>query len=75
MPLPAFARRQKGAERKAAAEPFGERHDVGRDAGMFIGEELAGAAHARLHLVKDQQQAVFVTKFAHGLKHGRAARP
>ena len=60
MPLPASSRLRKGAERKAAADALCDRHDVGRDAGMFIGEELAGAAERRLHLVENQQQAVRV---------------
>ena len=56
--------REAGAERKAAAEPLGQRHDVGRDAGPLVGEQLAGAAHAGLHLVEDQQQAVLVAELA-----------
>ena len=38
----------------AAAERLGQRHDVGRDAEMLIGEPLAGAAAAGLHFVEDQ---------------------
>ena len=55
---------QAGAEREAAADALGERHDVGRDARPLIGEELAGAADAGLHLVEDQQQAVLVAERA-----------
>ena len=36
----------------------------GVDAGALIGEQLAGAAHAGLDLVEDQQQAVLVAKRA-----------
>ena len=36
----------------------------GVDAGTLIGEQLAGAAHAGLHLVEDQQQAVLVAERA-----------
>ena len=41
-----FCRRKAGAERKAAADALGDRHDVGRDARPFMGKELAGAADA-----------------------------
>ena len=41
----------------AAAQRLGQRHDVGRDAEVLIGEPLAGAAAAGLHFVEDQQQA------------------
>ena len=59
-----LGRRQAGADRETAAERLGQRHDVGRDAGALVGEQVAGAAHAGLHLVEDQQQAVLVAKFA-----------
>ena len=36
---------------------LGQRHDVGRDAEMLIGEPLAGAAAAGLHFVEHQQNA------------------
>src|SRR3546814_14790873 len=39
-----------GAERKSAADPLGDRHDVGRDAILLMREEGAGAAVAALHL-------------------------
>jgi hypothetical protein len=35
---------------------LGERHHVGRDAEMLVGEPLAGPAAAGLHLVEHQQQ-------------------
>ena len=56
--------RQAGAQREAAADALGDRHDVGRDAGPFMGEELAGAADAALHLVEDQQDAMLVAELA-----------
>ena len=40
----------------AAAQALGQRHDIGRHAGMLIGEPFAGAAAAALHFVEDQQQ-------------------
>ena len=52
--------REAGADRKAAAQRLGDRHDVGRDPGPFIGEQPAGPPHAALHLVEDQQQAELV---------------
>ena len=64
MPLAASLGGETGADRKAAAERLGDRHDVGRHAGMLIGEQLAGAAHAALHFVEDQQQAVLVAELA-----------
>ena len=62
--LARFRRRQAGADRKAAAERLGQRHDVGRDAGVLIGEHVAGAADAGLYFVENQQQAVVVAQLA-----------
>ena len=64
MPLRGLGGGEAGAERKSAAERLGERHDVGGDAGALVGEQLAGAADAGLHLVEDQQQAVLVAELA-----------
>ena len=50
------------ADRKAAAERLGQCHNVGRDAGAFIGEQVAGAPDAGLHLVEHQEQAVLVAE-------------
>src|ERR1700730_4133155 len=58
------ARRQKGAERKSAADALGDRHDVGRDAKEFVSEELAGAADSGLHLVEYQKETMLVAKLA-----------
>ena len=63
--------RKHGADRKTAAQRLGERHDVGRDAGTLIGEQLAGPPHAALHLVEDQQKAVLVAKLAQRLEKRR----
>ncbi len=54
--------RQACAHREAAADALGDRHDVGRRAGMLIGEQFAGAADAGLDLVVDQQQAARVAQ-------------
>ncbi len=56
-----------GAEREPAADALGDRHDIGCDARPFMGKKLAGAAHAGLDLVEDQQQAVFVADLAQRL--------
>jgi len=41
-------------ERETVAERFRHRHHIGADTGPFMGEELARAAHAALHLVEHQ---------------------
>ena len=66
------------ADRETTAERLGERHDVRLDAGTLIGEQLAGAAHAALHLVEDQQHAVLVAQRAQAFqklvrRHAHAA--
>ena len=55
-----FFRRKQRRQRHAAADPFSKRHDVGRDCSVLVMEQLAGAAHAGLDLVEDQQQAIRV---------------
>ena len=59
-----FAGGQTGAYRKAAAKRFCQRHHIRRDAEALVGKQLAGAAHASLHLVENQEQAVGVTQLA-----------
>ena len=54
--------------RRCRRTGLGQRHHVGRDAEVLIGEPLAGAAAAGLHFVEDQQQLVLVGQSA-------AARP
>ena len=58
------------ADRKAAAQRFRQRHDVGRNAEPLVGKQIAGAAHARLHLVENQQQALVVAQLAQRPKEG-----
>ncbi len=58
--LAIFLLGQDRAEREAAADAFGRGHDVGRDAGPFMREQLAGAAHAGLHLIHAEDDVVFV---------------
>ena len=62
--LPGLFRREKCADRKAAAKRLRKRHDVGLNADSLVGEQLAGAAHAGLHLVEDEQQAFLVAQSA-----------
>ena len=45
------------AERDAAGERLGQRGDVGQNAVVLIGAPLAGAAHAGLNLIHDEQRA------------------
>ena len=52
------------ARRDAAGEGLGAGQDVGLDAVVLVGEPLAGAAHAGLDLVEDQQHAALVAQLA-----------
>ena len=47
----ALPRGQAGADRHARAQALGQRHHVGLDAGLLVGEPFAGAADAALHFV------------------------
>ena len=51
-----------GADRKAAAEPLGQPHHVGRHAAKLVAEQVSEPADAGLHLVKRQQQTVLVAQ-------------
>ncbi len=55
---------QTGSDRQTAAEALGQRHHIGGDAVVLVGEERAGAADPGLHLVEDQQRAVPGGEFA-----------
>ena len=65
---------EAGAEREAAADALGGRHDVGLDPVMLIGEQLAGAGVAALDLVEDEHQIVLVGERAQALDEFRAGR-
>ena len=69
-----FRARQHRADRKAAAERLRQRHHIGRDAEAAIGKEIAGAAHAGLHLVEGEQQAMLVAELAQRLEEGMRRR-
>ena len=58
-------------DRHAAAQPLGKSHHIGLHILVLPGEHLAGAADARLHFVKHQQQVVLVADLAQG---GQVAR-
>ena len=63
------------ADRKAAAQALGARQDVGHDALLHVREERAGAAHAALDLVEDQQRVVRGAQAPRRLQErGRAGR-
>ena len=49
---------EQGAARNTATECFRGGQDIGRDLMRLNGEILAAAAHARLHFVGDQQDAM-----------------
>ena len=55
---------QHRADREAAAEAFGQSEDIRLDAVMLISEQLAGASHARLHLIEDEQQIMLIAQLA-----------
>src|SRR5208283_2117584 len=57
-------RRETGADRESAAEPLGERSDVGRDARLLDGEKASDAPDSGLHLVEHEQQSAPVAKLA-----------
>ena len=59
---------QDRAQWEAPADALGHHHDVRIHTGPFMGKEAPGAAHATLHLVKDQQKAVFVAEVAQTLE-------
>src|SRR5262249_14333432 len=59
---------------EAAADAGCRGNDVRLDAGPLVREEPAGAAHAALHLVAEQQQAEFIRNRAQGLQVVRRRR-
>ncbi len=63
------------ADGEPAADTLGDGHHIWRDAGPFVREQLAGAPHPALNLVKDQQQAVDITQLAHPLEIRRRDNP
>ena len=58
--------REDRRQRHAGADALRQRHHVGLEAEALVGEEGAGAAHARLHLVGDQEDVLLVAPGADG---------
>ena len=73
IPFRGFRRRQAGANRKAAAKRFRERHDIRRNPTAFIGKHLAGARDTRLHFVEHEEQIMLIAQLAQGTQEIRAA--
>jgi hypothetical protein len=48
---------EQRADRKAVAQPLRERHEVGLDADLLVGEERPGPSDSRLHLVDAEERA------------------
>ena len=55
---------ETGSDREPATEAFRDRDDVGSDAGLLVREQRAGASHAGLDLVEDEEAAVLVAQLA-----------
>ena len=58
--LGGFLGREASPDRKAAAKPLGQRHDVGRHARVLYRKKAASSPDARLHLVEHQQQPAVI---------------
>ena len=54
------------AEGQTAGDALGEGHRVGGDAVLLEGKQRAGAAHAGLHLVNEQQPVPLFAQVGHG---------
>ena len=61
------ARDARSDRQHAAAQRLAEHHNVGRHAVVLGREEAPGLAKASGDLVEDQQRAVGIAGFAHGL--------
>jgi hypothetical protein len=55
---------QKGSQRDACGDGFGDGNDVGRDAESLESEDGSGAAEAALDLIKNQRGVIAVGKGA-----------
>ena len=65
---------EHGSNGNAAGERFGESGDVGLDAEVLIGAPGAGAAHAGLNFVAEEERAGGVAEFASGVEEGLRAK-
>ena len=59
---------EDSAKGEAAADAFGDHHDVRAHAGPFMGKEFAGPRDAALHFVQHHQSAGFVAQRADALE-------
>jgi hypothetical protein len=66
----ATASGQAGTDRETTAKRFRQRHHIRRNADALICKQVAGAAHAGLHLVEDQQQAIVVAQLTQRFEKG-----
>ena len=64
---PALLIGQKAAEGQPPGDALGEGHHVGLDAELLIGEEGAGAAHAGLDLVDEEEPVLVRAELRHRL--------
>ena len=62
-----------GCQREAARNALGDGHQVRLDARVFAREELACATEARLDLVSDHDDAVFITDCAQACMNSSGA--
>ena len=58
---------QHGTDGQTAAQALGQGNDVRLEVVVLAAQEGAGAAHAGLHLVHDEDQVLLVTELAHSL--------
>ena len=66
-PIHHLGPRRRHAQWQPRGHALGDGHHVGLDAEMLDAKHLAGAAHARLHFVRDQQDAVLLRQRAQPL--------
>ncbi len=59
-----FFPRQHRTQRQTASQRFGQGHDVGLHAELFVAEKLPRPPHASLHLIENQQQPALIADFA-----------
>ena len=63
------ARHEQAADRLVTrAQPFGDDHEIGRDAFLLARVQRAGASHAAHDFVEDEQHAVLVADLADALE-------
>ena len=67
-------RHERRADRQPTRQGFRQRHHVGRDVRMLVRPQFAGASHAALDFVKDQERPAFVAQLAQAAQKGAARR-